>query len=128
MCGRCLNRKVLGALAAVGLGLWVVAPGAFGLALPVLIMAACPISMLLMMRGRQGGQCATGEAEINQPASTELGRQERLAELRASLGTTEAEHEAIAREIAKLETGPPAGERESAAVAQGAHERGRGSS
>ncbi len=47
---RCLNWKVIGALAAAGLGIYVFAPGWAAAALPLLIVAACPLSMLLMMR------------------------------------------------------------------------------
>ncbi len=51
----CLNRKVLIGLAAVGVGVWVVAPQTIGAALPLLIVAVCPLSMLLMMKGMNGG-------------------------------------------------------------------------
>ncbi len=54
--GMCLNWKVLVGLAAVGVVLVVLTPG-WGLAiLPLLILAACPLSMLLMalMMGRKG--------------------------------------------------------------------------
>ena len=50
----CLNWKVLAALAAVGVGTYAVAPGLALAALPVLLLAACPISMLIMMYGMQG--------------------------------------------------------------------------
>ena len=45
----CLNWKVLGGLAVAGLGIVLFAPGLFGRALPILLLAACPISMLVMM-------------------------------------------------------------------------------
>ena len=47
---KCLNWKVVVAAAAVALGLWAVAPGTVGRALPLLALAVCPLSMLLMMR------------------------------------------------------------------------------
>lgn len=58
----CFNRKVLTGLAAVALGILVVAPQLFSRALPLLVVAACPLSMLFMMRGMSGtgGQCANG--------------------------------------------------------------------
>ena len=46
----CLDWRVLVALALVGLGIWLLAPGAVAAALPVLVLAACPLSMVLMMR------------------------------------------------------------------------------
>ena len=47
---RCVNWKVIGALAAAGVGIYVFAPGWAAAALPLLIVAVCPLSMLLMMR------------------------------------------------------------------------------
>lgn len=61
---KCLNRNVLIGLAAVGLGVLVFAPNLLGAALPLLLFAACPLSMVLMMRAMSGsgGQCQTGKA------------------------------------------------------------------
>lgn len=48
---RCLNPKVLASLSLMALSLYfVLSPLAFSLALPVLLAAACPLSMLLMLR------------------------------------------------------------------------------
>lgn len=60
----CLNWKVLGGLAAVGIGIWIVAPGALANLLPLLLIAACPLSMLLMGMGgmKTMGGGATQEA------------------------------------------------------------------
>lgn len=62
----CLNWRVVGALAAVGIGIWFVAPGVLATALPLLFLAACPLSMLFMVKamGGMGGnaQAASGEA------------------------------------------------------------------
>ena len=82
----CFNWKVLAGLAAVGVGIYVVAPGLVVGALPLLLFAACPLSMLLMakgMGGMQGGQCTTsgqeqarqqGQAQHQgQPAPTSAG-------------------------------------------------------
>src|SRR6266700_4655779 len=51
----CLNWKVLAGLAVVGVGIWIVAPQFALAALPVLLVAACPLSMLFMMRGMMHG-------------------------------------------------------------------------
>lgn len=59
----CLNWKVLGTLAAVGIGIWVVAPGAVAAALPALLLAACPLSMLVMMFGMKGMGGSTSQTE-----------------------------------------------------------------
>lgn len=47
----CMNWKVIGGLAVVGVGIFIVQPGLIGRALPLLLLAACPLSMLLMMGG-----------------------------------------------------------------------------
>ncbi|MBI3979687.1 MAG: DUF2933 domain-containing protein [Chloroflexi bacterium] len=101
--GICLNWKVVAGLAALGLGIWVVAPNLVGAALPLLLLAACPLSMLLMMRGMQHGQCESHPAPVRQPARPELTRAQQLAELKTQLVVLQAQHETIAREIARLE-------------------------
>lgn len=56
---RCLNWKVIGALAAVGLVIYALAPGVAAAAVPLLALAVCPLSMLLMMRAMGAmGSCA----------------------------------------------------------------------
>ena len=50
--GFCLDRRVLIALAATGVAVLLVHPSWLGAVVPVLIVLACPLSMLLMMRGR----------------------------------------------------------------------------
>lgn len=47
---RCLNWKVLAALAALGAVIYALAPGLAATAVPLLLLAACPLSMVLMMR------------------------------------------------------------------------------
>lgn len=51
----CLNPRVIGVLALVGLGVWIVAPGLIGAALPLLLVAVCPLSMIVMMPGAHPG-------------------------------------------------------------------------
>jgi Protein of unknown function (DUF2933) len=95
----CLNWKVVAGLAVVGLGIWVVAPGLAWAALPILVVLACPLSMLFMLRGMGGGQCAVQPAQEQQMARAGVS-DERLAELRA-------QQAAIVREIAELEGASP---------------------
>ena len=54
----CLNWNVVAGLAVLGLGIWVVAPNLVWAALPILVVLACPLSMLFMMRGMGGSQRA----------------------------------------------------------------------
>lgn len=67
---KCFNRNVLIGLAAAAVVLFFLVPAARG-ALPLLVVAACPLSMLLMMGGmaKMGSNknCASGQppAEID---------------------------------------------------------------
>ncbi len=109
MKGMCLNWKVIAGLAIVGLGIWAVAPGLAAAALPLLILAVCPLSMLVMMRGMQGGQCASRPQQAGHSARAELTRDEQLAELRGQLTDIQEQQNLIAREIGRLETSGEAG-------------------
>jgi len=109
MKGMCFNWKVIAGLAVVGLGIWAVAPDVAVATLPLLILAACPLSMLLMMRGMQGGQCASGPQQAGSPTRAGLTREEQLAELRTQLTDIQAQQNAIAEEISRLEPSREAG-------------------
>ncbi len=111
--GMCLDPKVIAGLAVVGLGVWALAPGFVWAILPVLLLAACPLSMVLMMRGMQGnqgaqsGQCAshaTDQARLGSPSgSVATTSVESLASLKGQLSNIQAQQEAITGEIARLE-------------------------
>ena len=61
--GMCIDKRVvIGVVAAAGL-LWWLAPNAFAAALPFLIFAICPLSMLVMMKAMN----------MNQPDSNQAG-------------------------------------------------------
>ena len=127
--GMCFNWKVLAGLAGVGLAVWVVAPNLMSAALPLLLVAACPLSMLLMGRGVAGGHCSTQSQQstpperAGQPAAVQLTRDEQLAALKAQLTILEVRQQAIAREVADLQTVDGSAVREAEAVAQAADER-----
>lgn len=129
MGGMCLNWKVLAGLAGVGLVVWIVAPNLVAAALPLLLVAACPLSMLLMGRGMAGDQCPTQTRQAappehtGQPVAFQLTRDEQLAELRAQLTILVVRQRAIAREIADLELASGTAVREAEAVAQAADEQ-----
>lgn len=92
----CLNWKVVAGLAVVGLGVWVITPNLVWAALPILIVLACPLSMLLMMRGMSAGQCAVQSQHEGHSTSGDRTHAEQLAALRAQQAS-------IAREIAEME-------------------------
>lgn len=63
---KCLNWKVVAAVGATAAALWAIAPGSVAALAPLLLLAICPLSMLLMMRAMgSGASCATDrDAEI----------------------------------------------------------------
>jgi hypothetical protein len=127
MGGMCFNWKVVAGLAAVGVGIWAVAPNLIGAAVPLLLVAFCPLSMVFMMRGMGGGQCANQPQQAT-PTATAVGQQPAgsLAELKARSVELQSRHEEIAREIARLEAEGSPVVREAEAVARAAGERVRG--
>ncbi len=89
----CFNWKAAGGLLLVGLGVFAVAPNLFGAALPLLILAACPLSMLLMMHAMSGGGRCEGDfdksaAEKRAPAEDNTAE---LARLRAEVDQLRSE-------------------------------------
>jgi Protein of unknown function (DUF2933) len=105
----CLNWKVVGGLAVVAVIIGIIAPKLLLGAIPLLIVAACPLSMLFMMRGMQHGQ----SQHVQQPSSylaqenpsylEGSADEEHVASLKAQLAHTEAQQQDLARQIAELE-------------------------
>jgi|SRR5579859_4943129 len=87
--GMCLDWRVLIGLAVVGLAVWVVAPKFLLAAIPLLLVLACPLSMLFMMRGMHGG--GSHSTTDVQPTP-----EEQLARL-------EQQREAISAQIAEMD-------------------------
>jgi len=99
----CLNWKVVAGLAVVGLIVGIVAPRLLLGAIPLLILAACPISMLFMMRGMRGGHSSSQAMQMSQPQSEEVTHEEQIATLRAQLASTQAQLESFASDNAERE-------------------------
>ncbi len=79
----CFNKKVLAGLGAVGVGIFVLAsPSAAVRALPFLLMAACPLSMLVM-----GGMGAAMKPKAEAPPNPlqPMGRDAEITALCAKL-------------------------------------------
>ena len=71
----------LAALAATGVGIYTLAPGVATAVLPYALLAACPASMLLMMKFMHGGQGTRQGAPREDRTGPE--REEGLARLKA---------------------------------------------
>ncbi len=81
----CLNKKVIGGLVAAALAIYLLVPDLFGAALPLLILAACPLSMLLMMRMMSGATKGSTDTERSS------GDVDELAQLRGEVDRLRAE-------------------------------------
>lgn len=90
----CLNPKVLAGLVVAGVGIYLIAPNLIAAALPILLLAVCPLSMLLMMWGMQHTQ-GQGQQTTHEP-DVGLSREERMAQLRT-------QQAALAEQIGELE-------------------------
>ena len=90
MLGMCFNWKVLAFLGIVGAAVLVIAPGAALAVLPLLLLTACPLSMVVMMlamRGMHGGK--DNEGTVRGQSQPEL--QKRLAQLAEEQRQVEAQ-------------------------------------
>ena len=82
----CINKRVVAGLAVVALVVFAVAPQLLGALAPVLVMAACPLSMVLMMRGMSGRDRPATDAESAASEDRRLGElEEEVNRLKAEL-------------------------------------------
>ena len=71
-----INVKVVAALTAVALAIYLLVPNLFYAALPLLILAACPLSMFLMMRMMSGSKTDGPEQGSTPVASSSTPKKE----------------------------------------------------
>lgn len=76
----CLDKRVIAGLAAAGLALFALNPPWFGAALPFLVIAICPVSMLFMIRTQTATSCHTPASDSASDEVTAL--RDQVAELR----------------------------------------------
>lgn len=107
--GMCFNWKVLAGLAVVGVAILVFAPGATLAVLPLLLLAACPLSMGVMMFAMRGHGTGASPSchEAESDASVEAKRA-RLAVLREEEQRLELELSASPADRAEAQTAPTA--------------------
>ena len=87
----CLNWKVVAGLAVVAVVVGVLAPQLLLGAIPLLILAACPLSMLFMMGGMQGKREQQSAAAVSSSHVEGPTREEQIARLQAQLAALSAE-------------------------------------
>lgn len=104
--GMCFNWKVLAGLAVIGGVVVVVAPGQALAVLPLLLLAACPLSMVVMAvtMGGMAGRGRKTRGPDASPSAEEL--HDRLARLEDERGALNAQLAATAPPVA-VETGTP---------------------
>jgi hypothetical protein len=78
----CFNKKVVAALAVAGVAIFLFAPNLISAALPLLILAACPLSMLVMMKMMSGDK---SKAASTGSGTTATDIDAELASLRAEV-------------------------------------------
>jgi len=93
----CYDWRVISALAAVGVGVVLFAPDLVALALPLLIVAACPISMALMMR-------TMGPAHDTTRSPVALDPTQQANLLREELAASRRQQERLEAELDALDT------------------------
>ncbi len=81
----CFDKRVIGGIALVAVALLAINPTWFGAALPFLLLAICPLSMVAMMRTKNGNSAAC-TAPVADDADLERLRAE-VAGLRAEIAT-----------------------------------------
>ena len=98
----CLNWKLLVGLGVVAVGIFVVDPPLAARLVPLLLVAACPLSMLLMgvmMAGQNGQQ----RKSMPDGSNRVLTREEQLAGLQARLQDVTAQQAVLAKQVKQLQ-------------------------
>ncbi|MGH2658300.1 MAG: DUF2933 domain-containing protein [Actinomycetota bacterium] len=106
----CLNWKVIGGLTVVGLGIWLAAPNLLAAALPVLLIAVCPLSMLLMMKAMDRGHHSSQPGDAKTDARVAPSREVRIAELQAERKILDSKITALEAEETDVQGASPIAE------------------
>ena len=103
----CYNPRLIVALVAVAVGIFLVAPGAIVVAAPFLFLAICPLSMLVTMR-TMGGMEKMDRSQPTEPTGEPAPAPSAVpadpaAALRAQLAAAQAEQWRLVDELARLD-------------------------
>ena len=92
----CFNWKVAAGLTAAAVAVFAFAPNLIGAALPVLIIAACPLSMIVMMRAMSGAsRCDTPSNGTDSESNTAAASPNDVARLQAEIDQLRAERSEV---------------------------------
>ena len=97
----CLNWKVLAGLAVIGGGIFIFAPNLAVAALPFLVLAICPLSMIFMM----GAMNNMGNA-TQSDAAAGVGSNRKLQSRAEELAQLKVQKQELTSKIALLEAEP----------------------
>ena len=97
---RLADWRVIAVLVAIGAGVAFLAPNMVATAIPLLVVAACPLSMVVMMR-------SMGSRETH-PNPSPDGSADRRSQLQDQLAASRHEQVQLEQELARLETAEPA--------------------
>lgn len=92
----CFDWRVLAGLAASGIAVYLVAPGVIVAAIPLFLLAACPLSMLLMMKAMSGRR-PVSELPLRRVDG------DRVAALRQELADLSSRQEQLSLELRAVE-------------------------
>lgn len=101
----CLNWRVLAGLALMAIGVWLAVPGLAIRVLPLLVVAICPLSMLVLMwsmRPKEGAPTSQS-ASSGQPVAMGLSRDEHVGLVQAQSSGIQR-HVVISHEIVQEES------------------------
>ena len=102
MFGMCLNWKVLGGLGAVALVIFLLRPQLGPSLLPLVFVLACPLSMVLMMRGMGGMGGGQAPALVASPTAEGDRGPDPVEVLRQRYARGEIDHEELSRRLGDL--------------------------
>lgn len=74
----CLHKKVVAGVVVAAVAVWLLAPNLIGAALPLLVLAVCPLSMIVMMKAMSGNNAEP-------PSGSDTDVDAELARLRAEV-------------------------------------------
>ncbi|MDQ6883357.1 MAG: DUF2933 domain-containing protein [Candidatus Dormibacteraeota bacterium] len=102
--GVCIDRRVLIGLGVIVIGILFLRPPLIAPVLPYLLVAACPISMLLMMRGMSGMSRPQVDGTTPNPgAAANVAEPPDLPQLRRELAELAARQAWLTAQIAQLD-------------------------